>query len=52
MKKTFITLLALAGAAAAADITPITLPPNSDYTWVAGSNAQGIGTGASAEIVQ
>ena len=52
MKKTLITLLALAGAAAAADITPITLPPNSDYTWVAGSNAQGIGTGASAEIVQ
>ena len=52
MKKTLITLLALAGAAAAADITPITLPPNSDYTWVAGSNASGIGTGATAEIVQ
>ena len=49
MKKTLITLLALAGAAAAADIT---LPGSDDYTWVAGSNASGIGTGASADIVQ
>ena len=50
MKKTFITLLALAGIASAT--TSITLPGNSDYTWVAGSNASGIGKGASAEIVQ
>ena len=49
MKKTLITLLALAGAAAAADIT---LPAETDYTWIAGSNASGIGTGATAEIVQ
>ena len=51
MKKTLITLLALAGIASAA--TSITLPDSSDYTWVAGSNASGIGTGAtSATIVQ
>ncbi len=52
MKKTLITLLALAGSAVAADSTPITLPGSDDYTWVAGSNAAGIGTGATAEIVQ
>ena len=51
MKKTFITLLALTGIASAA--TSITLPESSDYTWVAGSNASGIGVGAtSADIVQ
>ena len=36
MKKTLITLLALAGAAAA-DSTPITLPANSDFTWIKGN---------------
>ena len=53
MKKTIIALLALAGMAGAADSTPIaiTLPGSDDYTWIAGSNANGIGTGASAEIV-
>lgn len=49
MKKTIIALFALAGVAAADSIT---LPANTDYTWVAGSNASGIGTGATAEIVQ
>ena len=49
MKKTIITLLALAGVAGAA---PLTLPGTDDFTWIAGSNASGIGTGASAEIVQ
>ncbi len=52
MKKTLITLLALAGAAVAADSTPITLPGSDDFKWIAGSNAAGIGTGATAEIVQ
>ena len=52
MKKTLITLLALAGAAVAADSTPITLPGSNDFKWIAGSNASGIGTGATAEIVQ
>ncbi len=50
MKKTIIALLALAGVAAADSIT---LPGNTDYTWVAGSNANGIGTGAvTADIVK
>ncbi len=52
MKKTLITLLALAGVAAAAESTAITLPESSDFTWVAGGNATGIGTSASATIVQ
>ena len=54
MKKTIITLLALAGMAGAADSTPIaiTLPGNSDFTWIAGSNAAGIGTGSSAAIIE
>ena len=53
MKKTIIALFALAGVAAAETITSsITLPASTDYTWVAGSNASGIGTGATAEIVQ
>ncbi len=52
MKKTLITIIALAGMACAADSTPLTLPGSSDFTWIAGSNAAGIGTGASADIVQ
>ena len=32
--------------------TQLNLPDSSDFTWIAGSNASGIGTGASAEIVQ
>ena len=49
MKKTIITLLAICGVAGAA---PLTLPGTDDFTWIAGSNASGIGTGASAEIIQ
>lgn len=49
MKKTLITLLAICGVAGAAQLT---LPGEDDFTWIAGSNASGIGTGASAEIVQ
>ena len=49
MKKTLITLLALAGVAAAA---PLTLPGTDDFTWIAGSNASGIGTGSSAAIIE
>ena len=48
MKKTIITLLALAGVAGA---TPLTLPGTDDFTWIPGSNASGIGTGSSAEII-
>ncbi len=51
MKKTLITLMALAGVAVA-DTATLTLPGSDDFTWIAGSNANGIGTGASAEIVQ
>ena len=50
MKKTLITLMALAGVAVAGEA--LTLPGSDDFTWIAGSNASGIGTGASAEIVQ
>ena len=49
MKKTIITLLAICGVAGAA---PLTLPGTDDFTWIAGSNASGIGTGSSAEIIQ
>lgn len=49
MKKTIITLLAICGVAGAA---PLTLPDTDDFTWIAGSNASGIGTGSSAEIIQ
>ena len=49
MKKTIITLLAICGVAGAA---PLTLPGTDDFTWIAGSNAAGIGTGSSAEIIQ
>ena len=49
MKKTIITLLAICGVAGAA---PLTLPDSDDFTWIAGSNASGIGTGSSAEIIQ
>ena len=49
MKKTIITLLAICGVAGAA---PLTLPGTDDFTWIAGSNASGIGTGASADIIQ
>ena len=49
MKKTIITLLAICGVAGAA---PLTLPGTDDLTWIAGSNAAGIGTGSSAEIIQ
>ncbi len=51
MKKTIIALFALAGVAAA-DTVPLTLPGADDFTWIAGSNASGIGTGSSAEIIQ
>ena len=51
MRKTLITLMALAGVAVANTAT-LTLPGSEDFTWIAGSNANGIGTGASAEIVQ
>ena len=49
MKKTLITLLAICGVAGAAQLT---LPGKDDFTWIAGSNASGIGTGASADIIQ
>ena len=49
MKKTLITLLAICGVAGAAQLT---LPDNGDFTWIAGSNANGIGTGSSAAIIQ
>ena len=49
MKKTIITLFAICGVAGAA---PLTLPGTDDFTWIAGSNASGIGTGASADIIQ
>ncbi len=49
MKKTLITLLAICGVAGAAQLT---LPDNSDFTWIAGSNANGIGTGSSAAIIE
>ena len=49
MKKTIITLLAICGVAGAA---PLTLPGTDDFTWIAGSNAAGIGTGSSAEIIE
>ena len=49
MKKTIITLLAICGVAAAA---PLTLPGTDDFTWIAGSNASGIGTGSSAAIIE
>ena len=49
MKKTIITLLAICGVAGAA---PLTLPGTDDFTWIAGSNASGIGTGASVEIIE
>ena len=49
MKKTFITLLTLCGVATAETLT---LPDTSDFTWIAGSNANGIGTGSSATIIQ
>ena len=49
MKKTIITLLAICGVAGA---DPLTLPGTDDFTWIAGSNASGIGTGSSAEIIQ
>ena len=51
MRKTLITLMALAGVAVADEA--LTLPGNDDFTWIAGSNASGIGAGASsADIVQ
>ena len=49
MKKTIITFLAICGVAGAA---PLTLPDDDDFTWIAGSNASGIGTGSSAAIIQ
>ena len=49
MKKTIITLLAICGVAGAA---PLTLPGTTDFTWIAGSNANGIGTGSSAAIIE
>ena len=49
MKKTLITLLAICGVAGAAQLT---LPDNGDFTWIAGSNASGIGTGSSAAIIE
>ncbi len=53
MKKTIVTLLALAGVAAAADSTSITLPGQDDAHWIAGSNASGItGSSLTAENIQ
>ncbi len=55
MKKyiSIATLLAAGIAFAnAAEEKPITLPGQDDFTWIAGSNASGIGMGASAEIIQ
>ena len=49
MKKTMLTLLAICGVAGAA---PLTLPSTDDFTWIPGSNASGIGTGSSAQIIQ
>ena len=49
MKRTLFLLLLTAGLASAESIT---LPPNTDFTWVPGSKASGIGTGANAAIVQ
>lgn len=49
MKRTLFLLLLTAGLASAESIT---LPPNTDFTWVPGDKASGIGTGASAAIVQ
>ncbi len=51
MKKTLITLLAICGVAAAESVT-LTLPGTDDFTWIAGSNANGIGTGSSAAIIE
>ena len=50
MKKTLITLMALAGVAVAGEA--LTLPGEDDFTWIAGSNASGIGTGSSAAIIE
>lgn len=50
MKGTLITLLVLAGLASAATKS-ITLPGKDDFTWVAGSNASGIGTGPTSTEV-
>lgn len=50
MKGTLITLLVLAGLASAATKS-ITLPGKDDFTWVAGSNASGIGNGPSSTEV-
>ncbi len=50
MKGTLITLLVLAGLASAATKS-ITLPGKDDFTWVAGSNASGIGKGPSSTEV-
>lgn len=41
--------MALAGVAAAETLT---LPGTNDFTWIAGSNAKGIGTGSSDTIIQ
>ena len=50
MRKTLITLMALAGVAVAGEA--LTLPDSDDFTWIAGSNASGIGTGSSAAIIE
>lgn len=50
MKGTLITLLVLAGLASA-ESKSITLPGEDDFTWVAGSNASGIGNGPSSTDV-
>ncbi len=42
-------MFALAGLASGATLS---LPDQSDFTWVAGSNASGIGTGATATLIQ
>jgi len=51
MKKTIVALAAMMGVAMA-DSTPLTLPGSDDFKWIAGSNASGIGTGATADIVK
>ena len=52
MKKLITITTLLAAGAALANAETITLPESSDFTWVPGSNASGIGNGAtSADIM-
>lgn len=53
MKKTYIlpAVLLFAGATLA-NAETITLPESTDFTWIPGNKASGIGTSASAEIIE